>query len=323
MALYRVQSNGKAPTGLQAGDEVVTGGGTYRILGVNADGSYRSALSNQQQTIYNYRGSYGVPAARAAQQPVRDLSGVSEAKAALGRVQAAKPGAYASWWEGQLQELYDRIAERGDFSYDLGRDPVYRQAREQYQTAGRLAMQDTMGQAAALTGGYGSSYSQAVGQEQYGAYLEKLGNVMPQLYSAAYSRYKSEGEALSEQYAMAVKRGEGEYNRYRDRLSDAKAQQELGYKLEQQDYERQQKAFQTLMSLISSTGYEANEDDLKQSGMSQAQADAIRNEFLRKNGLLDTGGTSSGAWYGGYASKEQTKLDANEKKSSSGKNRRT
>ena len=73
MALYRVQSNGKAPTGLQAGDEVVTGGGTYRILGVNADGSYRSALSNQQQTIYNYRGSYGVPAARPAQQPVRGL----------------------------------------------------------------------------------------------------------------------------------------------------------------------------------------------------------------------------------------------------------
>ena len=93
MALYRVQSNGKAPTGLQAGDEVVTGGGTYRILGVNADGSYRSALSNQQQTIYNYRGSYGVPAARAAQQPVQDLSGVSEAKAALGRVRRTYHGA--------------------------------------------------------------------------------------------------------------------------------------------------------------------------------------------------------------------------------------
>ena len=27
MALYRVQGNGKAPAGLQAGDEVVTGGG--------------------------------------------------------------------------------------------------------------------------------------------------------------------------------------------------------------------------------------------------------------------------------------------------------
>ena len=52
MALYRVQGNGKAPVGLQAGDEVVTGGGTYRILGVNADGSYRSSLSNKYQTIY-------------------------------------------------------------------------------------------------------------------------------------------------------------------------------------------------------------------------------------------------------------------------------
>ena len=230
---------------------------------------------------------------------------------------------FSGSYDDEIGRLYDRIINREGFRYDMNSDPLYMSYRDRYTREGRLAMKSTMGQAAALTGGYGSSYSQAVGQEQYGAYLEKLGNVMPQLYSADYSRYKSEGDALSEKYAMAVKRGESEYNRYRDRLSDAKAQQELGYKLEQQDYERQQKAFQTLMSLISSTGYEANEDDLKQSGMSQAQADAIRNEFLRKNGLLDTGGTSSGAWYGGYASKEQTKLDANEKKSSSGKNRRT
>lgn len=230
---------------------------------------------------------------------------------------------FSGSYDDEIGRLYDRIINREGFRYDMNSDPLYMSYRDRYTREGRLAMKSTMGQAAALTGGYGSSYSQAVGQEQYGAYLEKLGNVMPQLYSAAYSRYKSEGDALSEKYAMAVKRGESEYNRYRDRLSDAKAQQELGYKLEQQDYERQQKAFQTLMSLISSTGYEANEDDLKQSGMSQAQADAIRNEFLRKNGLLDTGGTSSGAWYRGYASKEQTKLDANEKKSSSGKNRRT
>ena len=220
MALYRVQSNGKAPTGLQAGDEVVTGGGTYRILGVNADGSYRSALSNQQQTIYNYRGSYGTPAARAAQQPVQELSGVSEAKAALGRVQAAKPGAYASRWEGQLQELYDRIAERGDFSYDLGKDPVYRQAREQYQTAGRLAMQDTMGQAAALTGGYGSTYGEQVGQQAYNAYLQNLNDIVPQLQQQAYQRYQDEGTDLYNQYSLVKGREDTDYGRYRDTVSD-------------------------------------------------------------------------------------------------------
>ena len=197
MALYRVQSNGKAPTGLQAGDEVVTGGGTYRILGVNADGSYRSALSNQQQTIYNYRGSYGTPAARAAQ-----------------------PGAYASRWEGQLQELYDRIAERGDFSYDLGRDPVYWQAREQYQTAGRLAMQDTMGQAAALTGGYGSSYGQQTGQQTYNAYLQQLNEIVPELYAQAREQWQSGEAALYDRYQLLSSREQSDYARYRDQMSD-------------------------------------------------------------------------------------------------------
>ena len=227
MALYRVQSNGKAPTGLQAGDEVVTGGGTYRILGVNADGSYRSALSNQQQTIYNYRGSYGVPTVRMAERPVqpqfgqvRDTSGVSEAKAELERVRAAKPGAYTSRWEGQLQALYDQIAGRGDFFYDLGKDPVYRQAREQYQTAGRLAMQDTMGRAAALTGGYGSSYSQQAGQQAYSAYLQKLNEIVPELYAQAQEQWKSGETALYDRYQLLSGREQSDYARYRDQMSD-------------------------------------------------------------------------------------------------------
>ena len=38
----QVGSDGKAPAGLKAGDSVKTGGGTYRITGVNADGSYQS-----------------------------------------------------------------------------------------------------------------------------------------------------------------------------------------------------------------------------------------------------------------------------------------
>ena len=154
------------------------------------------------------------------QQPVQDLSGVSEAKAALGRVQAAKPGAYASRWEGQLQELYDRIAERGDFSYDLGKDPMYRQAREQYQTAGRLAMQDTMGQAAALTGGYGSSYGQQTGQQTYNAYLQQLNEIVPELYAQAREQWQSGEAALYDRYQLLSSREQSDYARYRDQMSD-------------------------------------------------------------------------------------------------------
>ena len=58
MSVYRVEAGGRAPAGLSAGDEVVTGGGTYRITGVNADGSYQSQLVNKNQTTRNYGGSY-------------------------------------------------------------------------------------------------------------------------------------------------------------------------------------------------------------------------------------------------------------------------
>lgn len=226
MALYRVQGNGKAPAGLQAGDEVVTGGGTYRILGVNADGSYRSLLSNKYQTIYNYRGSYGTaPAGQTATAQVRTpgytpSGAASEAKAALDRVLSEKPGSYTSRWDSELDALYDQIANRKAFSYDLGADPMYRQYREQYQSAGRLAMENTMGAAASLTGGYGSSYSQQAGQQAYNAYLQKLNEVVPELYAQARTQYDREGSALSERYALISSREKSDYDRYRDQVSD-------------------------------------------------------------------------------------------------------
>ena len=226
MALYRVQGNGKAPVGLQAGDEVVTGGGTYRILGVNADGSYRSSLSNKYQTIYNYRGSYGTASSSQTDAARPGLSGytpsgaASEAKAALDRVLSEKPGSYTSRWDSELDALYDQIANRKAFSYDLGTDPVYRQYREQYQSAGRTAMEDTMGRAAALTGGYGSSYAQNAGQQAYHAYLQKLNEAVPELYGQARAQYESETAALYDRYALLQSREQSDYEKYRDRIAD-------------------------------------------------------------------------------------------------------
>lgn len=61
MAVLKVNADGKAPSGAKVGDEIVTGGGTYRITGVNADGSYVSELSNKNQTTASYSGSYAQP----------------------------------------------------------------------------------------------------------------------------------------------------------------------------------------------------------------------------------------------------------------------
>lgn len=54
---YKVGADGKAPKGLNAEDYVVTGGGTYRITGVNEDGTYRSERVSNVNTD-TYKGSY-------------------------------------------------------------------------------------------------------------------------------------------------------------------------------------------------------------------------------------------------------------------------
>ena len=235
MSVYRVESGGRAPAGLSTGDEVVTGGGTYRITGVNADGSYQSQLVNKNQTTRNYGGSYQTRNSPYTMSGVSDytrskLNGlesgytpsgsVQAAQAYLEQVKASKPGAYQSRWDDELTSLYDQIRNRKKFSYDMGTDPLYQQYREQYQRLGRLAMQDTMGQAAALTGGYGSTYGEQVGQQAYNAYLQNLNDIVPQLQQQAYQRYQDEGTDLYKQYSLVKGREDTDYGRYRDTVSD-------------------------------------------------------------------------------------------------------
>ena len=85
---------------------------------------------------------------------------------------------------------------------------------------GQQGMMDTMGQAAALTGGYGNSYAQTAGQQTYQGYLQQLNDRIPDLYQLALSKYQLEGNALADQYAMLGTREDQDYGRYRDSVSD-------------------------------------------------------------------------------------------------------
>ena len=84
---------------------------------------------------------------------------------------------------------------------------------------GRAAMADTLGQTAHLTGGYGSSYAQSAAQQSYQRYLQQLSDVLPQLQSAAYSRYRDEGDALMDRYKLLQGQDEEAYGRWQDLVS--------------------------------------------------------------------------------------------------------
>ena len=58
------------------------------------------------------------------------------------------------------------------FSYDPSRDEMFRRYARLYQRQGQTAMEDTLGQAAGLTGGYDSSYAQQAGQQEYNRYMQ-------------------------------------------------------------------------------------------------------------------------------------------------------
>ena len=140
-------------------------------------------------------------------------------QAALKKQQEAensKPGEYKGAYDQQLQDIYDKIMNREKFSYDLSGDPLWQQYKDQYTQKGRMAMLDTMGQAAALTGGYGSSYGQAVGQQQYNAYMQQLAAVMPELYDRARSAYDAEGNRMLQEYELTGDLASNDYSKYQD-----------------------------------------------------------------------------------------------------------
>ena len=154
---------------------------------------------------------------------------VQQAYALLQQQLGNKPGAYTSQWEDQINGLIDQITNRDKFSYDLNGDALYQQYKDQYTQQGKMAMMDTMGQAQAMTGGYGSSYAQSVGQQAYQGYLQKLNEVVPELYGMALDQYNQEGQDLLNQYSLLASQEEQDYGRYRDDVSDYYAQLQQAY----------------------------------------------------------------------------------------------
>lgn len=105
----------------------------------------------------------------------------------------------------QLNSLYNQYMNRGPFQYDLTGDLLYRQASDRYTQLGQQAMMDTMGQAAGLTGGYGNSWAQSVGNQAYQQYLTALNDQIPSYYDRAYNVWANEGDRLLQQYELASK----------------------------------------------------------------------------------------------------------------------
>lgn len=242
----------------------------------------------------------------------------------------------------QATAIYDKIMNRGEFSYDVNKDKLYQQYRDLYAQMGRGAMEDTMGQAAALTGGYGSTYSQNAGQQAYNAYLQKLNEVVPELYNAAYNRYNQEGQDLMNLYSMARSNAdsayERDYNQWYNRLQLERGDEDTTYnrqqteeqkKLAQEetDYERKQNAWSRLSSLITTTGYQPSNEELAAAGMSSNEAAYLRQYYQQQKAAASnkSGGSGGGSRRSGsgVSPTQATQTDTEVRKNSAAASRLT
>ncbi len=149
-------------------------------------------------------------------------------------------GGYSSQWQSQLEDIVGKILNQKDFSYDLNGDALYRQYKDRYIQNGRMAMMDTLGQAATLTGGYGSSYAQSAGQQAYQGYLQGLNDKIPELYQLALERYDREVNGLYQRYTMLGEREGTDYDRYQQGLDREQQAWENAFRLYQQGVQTQE-----------------------------------------------------------------------------------
>lgn len=177
----------------------------------SAQGKASGALSNYE-SIASKDSIISEGTKSAMSQQFKTPTAVSQADAylrgALSKIQSGKTS-----YSDQVRDMISQIQGRDKFSYDVDKDPLFQQALASAMNSGRSAMQDTIGQASALTGGYGSSYATSAANQAYNAFIEDAYDNLPQYYQMALDAYQSEGDEMYRQLGMLTDADEQEYGR--------------------------------------------------------------------------------------------------------------
>ncbi len=173
---------------------------------------------------------------------------------------------YTSQWDQIIKDLTDQILGREDFEYDYTQDPNYKQYREAYTREGERAMQDTIGEVAARTGGLASSYAASAANQANNYYMSALADKIPELRQMAYEAYLQGIQGQRDDLSMILGLESMDYEKYlnslgqwntdrnfdygvwRDQVNDQRYEQET-------DYNKQLAAAQIMAAVGDFSGY--------------------------------------------------------------------
>lgn len=193
---------------------------------------------------------------------------------------------YQSGYAPQIKQLYDQVMNRGEFAYDVNKDPLYQQLRSQHINNGRLAMEDTIAQATGLSGGYGNTFAQAAGQQQYNQHMQQLTGYIPQLRAQAQQEWAAEGDALQNQLAMAQQMDAAEYDRFRNEVNDLWNNMQFDFQKEQNVMAQRESAFNQAIAMMQA-GMTPSEELIAMAGITADDVAAYQKK------LKGSGGTAT------------------------------
>lgn len=157
------------------------------------------------------------------------LAGASAAGSAKSFSYEEPPSYENGYQQQQIEDMYQQILGRKDFQYDPESDPLYAQYKEQYTRNGERAMEDTLGQVSARTGGLASTYAGSAAQGSYNQYMAGLNDVIPQLEQLAWERYRAEGQDQRADLELLMALEQRDYGRYLDQLGQYNADRSFAY----------------------------------------------------------------------------------------------
>ena len=205
---------------------------------------------------------------------------------------------YTSKYESQLADALNKVTNREDFTYDPLKDASYQALAKIYTKRGEQARQNTLGDAAALTGGIASSYATSAAAQAQSDYNQQLAAQIPALQEAAYNRYMNDYNMNVSALGALRDAEDAAYGRYRDTVADKQWQYGAAwddYRAGVSDSQWQQSFDRDKYESDRNYNYQVNRDKVTDSQWQK--------EFdLKKKSVASSGGGgSSRSSYSGYS----------------------
>lgn len=216
---------------------------------------------------------------------------------------------YTSKYQGQIDTALNNVTNRQEFNYDPLQDANYQALAKVYNKQGQQAAQNTLGDAAALNGGYGSSYAVTASQQARNDYNQQLASQIPALQEAAYNRYLNNYNMDVTALNALRDAEDSDYGKYRDTVSDSQwnySNQYQQYRDDVSDNQWQQSFDRDKYESDRAYNYQVSRDKVTDSQWAQefalqkkAAAGSSRSSSSGGNGYV--GSRSSGSNSGRYS----------------------